>query len=290
MDDRVYCGCSISDQTQMSILTMSMTISIYQVDAFSDRPFGGNPAAVCLLENERDDAWMQAIAAEMNVSETAFLKQLNGERVSLRWFTPTVEVDLCGHATLAAAHVLWESGLCDENATIEFTTLSGALFARRCETWIVLDFPAQAVHVLNPVPSILLEGLGVTSAEFVGTDGVDYVVELDQAASVRQLVPNSILLGRLPVRGVTVTAKADEGDRHDFVSRFFAPAAGIPEDPVTGSAHCSLATYWASRLQKTEFWAYQASKRGGELKVSLLGDRVQLAGKAITVLAGEIRA
>ena len=267
-----------------------MTISIYQVDAFSDRPFSGNPAAVCLLDDERDEAWMQAIAAEMNLSETAFLKRLDAQRMSLRWFTPTVEVDLCGHATLAAAHVLWESGLFDASAAIEFETLSGSLFARRREAWIVLDFPAQLVQSLNPTPSILLEGLGLTTAEFIGTDGVDYVVELDSADTVRQLVPNQILLGRLPVRGVTVTAKADEGDQYDFVSRFFAPAAGIPEDPVTGSAHCSLATYWASRLQKTDFWAYQASERGGELKVLLIDDRVQLSGKAVTVFSGEIRA
>ena len=277
-------------KTERRFLGYSMTISIYQVDAFSDRPFGGNPAAVCLLDDARDDAWMQAIAAEMNLSETAFLKQLDGSRVSLRWFTPTVEVELCGHATLAAAHVLWESGRFEANATIEFETLSGSLFARRQEAWIVLDFPAQTVRELNPIPSILLEGLGLTSAEFVGSDGVDYVIEVVRAATVRQLVPNQILLGRLPVRGVTVTAKADDDEPHDFISRFFAPAAGIPEDPVTGSAHCSLATYWATRLQKTEFWAYQASKRGGELKVALMGDRVQISGKAVTVLAGEIRA
>lgn len=267
-----------------------MTISIYQVDAFSDRPFGGNPAAVCLPDEDQDDAWMQAMAAEMNLSETAFPKRLDGNRVSLRWFTPTLEVDLCGHATLAAAHVLWESGAFDLAATIEFETLSGSLFAKRIDDWIELDFPAQTVRSLNPVPSILLDGLGLHEAEFVGTDGVDYVVEVDQAETVRQLVPNQALLERLPIRGVTVTAAADDDDRYDFISRFFAPAAGIPEDPVTGSAHCSLATYWALRLHKTEFLAYQASARGGELKVSLLGDRVKLCGKAVTVFAGQVLA
>jgi PhzF family phenazine biosynthesis protein len=267
-----------------------MTISIYQVDAFSDRPFSGNPAAVCLLNGERDDAWMQAMAAEMNLSETAFPKRLDDRRVSLRWFTPTLEVDLCGHATLASAHVLWESGAFDRATTIEFETLSGSLFARCLGDWIELDFPAQSVRSLNPVPSILLDGLGLAEAEFVGTDGVDYVVELDKAAMVRQLMPNQMLLERLPVRGVTVTAQADDDDRYDFISRFFAPAAGIPEDPVTGSAHCSLAVYWASRLRKTDFLAYQASARGGELKVSLVGDRVKLCGQAVTVFSGDVRA
>ncbi|TAF57353.1 MAG: PhzF family phenazine biosynthesis protein [Oscillatoriales cyanobacterium] len=267
-----------------------MTISIYQVDAFSDRPFGGNPAAVCVLEQDQDDTWMQAMAAEMNLSETAFLQRLDENRVSLRWFTPTVEVDLCGHATLATAHVLWESGAFDRGATIEFETLSGSLFARRIEEWIELDFPAQPVRSLNPVPSILLEGLGLHEAEFVGTDGVDYVVEVERAATVRQLCPNQALLERLPVRGVTITAAADDDDRYDFISRFFAPAAGIPEDPVTGSAHCSLATYWASRLLKTDFLAYQASDRGGELQVSLVGDRVKICGKAVTVFVGQVLA
>ncbi|MGD1901938.1 MAG: PhzF family phenazine biosynthesis protein [Geitlerinemataceae cyanobacterium] len=267
-----------------------MAISIYQVDAFSNRPFSGNPAAVCLLDDDRDDEWMQEMAAEMNLSETAFPRAIDEKRVSLRWFTPTVEVDLCGHATLAAAHVLWESGAIAPETTIEFETHSGPLFACRRGDWIELDFPAQPVRPLNPVPSSLLAGLEVSRARFVGTDGADYVVELDSAEALRTLEPSQTLLSRLPLRGVTVTARAEVGDRYDFISRFFAPNAGIPEDPVTGSAHCSLATYWAGQLKKNDFWAYQASARGGELKVSLVGDRVKLCGQAVTVFNGEVSA
>jgi len=264
-----------------------MTISIYQVDAFSDRPFCGNPAAVCQLDGDRDDDWMQAMAAEMNLSETAFPRVLDGPRVSLRWFTPTIEVDLCGHATLAAAHVLWENGTVAADATIEFETRSGLLSACRRGDWIELDFPAQPVRPLNPVPAILLAGLGVSDARFIGTDGIDCLVELERADTVRELAPSQTLLSRLPGRGITVTARAEADDRHDFISRFFAPNAGIAEDPVTGSAHCSLATYWADRLDKSDFLAYQASARGGELKVSLVGDRVKICGQAITIFRGE---
>jgi PhzF family phenazine biosynthesis protein len=237
---------------------------LLQIDAFTDQPFKGNPAAVCLLESERDGAWMQHVGAEMNLSETAFLLR-RGDGWSLRWFTPTVEVDLCGHATLASAHALWSERLLGEKETARFHTRSGLLTASRNGDWIELDFPATRESPAE-VPPGLLESLGVNNPVYVGRNKFDYIVEVDSEEAVRALDPDHAQLRKIPVRGVIVTSRGSNG-QHDFVSRFFAPGSGIDEDPVTGSAHCCLTPYWASRLGKNELVAYQASRRGGELEV-----------------------
>jgi len=259
-----------------------MEIPIYQVDAFTDQPFRGNPAGVCVLETAAEPAWMQAVAAEMNLSETAFLyREDAGFR--LRWFTPTVEVDLCGHATLASAHVLWEAGYLWPQEPAQFYTRSGLLTARPVEGEVELNFPAV---VSEPVeaPTELVEALGVTP-RYVGRNKFDYLVEVASASDVRGLRPDHARLRTLPVRGVMVTAVADD-DRFDFVSRFFAPGSGIDEDPVTGSAHCCLTPYWSGKLGKQAMTAFQASARGGVVRVTLMGDRVLLAGHAVTVMRG----
>jgi len=255
-----------------------MPLQITQVDAFTDKPFAGNPAAVCLLPEQREASWMQTIAREMNLSETAFLvRQPDG--FDLRWFTPAVEVALCGHATLASAHALWEEGILGPAEQARFHTLSGLLTAGRAGDWIEMDFPAK-LEAPAPAPEGLVEALGVAPI-YIGKNAFDYLVELDSEQTVRSLKPNFSLLEKLPVRGVIVTSR---GKDHDFISRFFAPGAGVPEDPVTGSAHCCLGPFWAQRLNKTEFIAYQASERGGVVRVRLEGDRVRLCGQAVTVL------
>ena len=255
-----------------------MPLQITQVDAFTDKPFAGNPAAVCLLPEQREASWMQTIAREMNLSETAFLvRQPDG--FDLRWFTPAVEVALCGHATLASAHALWEEGILGPAEQARFHTLSGLLTAGRAGDWIEMDFPAK-LEAPAPAPEGLVEALGVAPI-YIGKNAFDYLVELDSEQTVRSLKPNFSLLEKLPVRGVIVTSR---GKDHDFISRFFAPGAGVPEDPVTGSAHCCLGPFWAQRLNKTEFIAYQASERGGVVGVRLEGDRVRLCGQAVTVL------
>ena len=262
-----------------------MGLQIFQVDAFTDEPFKGNPAAVCILPAPRDDMWMQNVAREMNLSETAFLvKQSDGYK--LRWFTPAVEVKLCGHATLASAHILWTEQFLNPNEQARFHTLSGPLTAERKGEWIELDFPAMPPKKARP-PRELMKALGV-KPKYVGKSREDYLVEVDSERTVRKLKPDFQLLSSLPVRGVAVTAAA-ETEPYDFVSRFFAPQVGINEDPVTGSAHCSLGPYWHKRLQKNEFLAYQASFRGGEVSVRVADERVYLGGKAITVLRAELR-
>ena len=258
---------------------------IVQVDAFADRAFAGNPAAVCVLDAPRPDAWMQNVAMELNLSETAFLFPEDGA-FRLRWFTPATEVDLCGHATLASAHVLWEDGHLPDHATAEFNTRSGRLSARRNQDWITLDFPAKPCEPATPPPG-LLKSLGLTGARNVARNVFDYLVEVDSAAQVRSLRPNYSALEVVEMRGVIVTARADD-ENADFVSRFFAPAAGVNEDPVTGSAHCALGPYWAARLNKTSLIGFQASRRGGLVRVELHGDRVWLSGHAVTVLRGEL--
>ena len=260
-----------------------MALRIVQVDAFTDTPFRGNPAAVCVLPAPRDAPWMQNVAREMNLSETAFL---HGERDawSLRWFTPTVEVALCGHATLASAHVLWEDAHLPRDRQARFHTKSGLLTADRRGDWIELDFPAKSVEPA-PVPAGLVEALGAAPT-YVGRNQFDYLVELDSEKSVRDLTPDHATLAKLPVRGVIVTSHAS-GD-YDFVSRFFAPASGIAEDPVTGSSHCALGPFWSARLGKPELLAYQASPRGGVVRVRVVGDRVKLGGQAVTVLRGDL--
>ena len=265
-------------------LLKHMSLTIYQVDAFTDQPFAGNPAAVCLLPAPRDEAWMQNVAREMNLSETAFLhRDKDGWR--LRWFTPAVEVALCGHATLASAHVLWESGQLSLGETARFHTKSGLLTAARNGSGIEMDFPAKIAEPAD-APAGLTDALGV-KPRFVGRSAFDYLVEIDSAAMVRAMKPNFTRLGELPVRGIIVTSRSDRPE-FDFVSRFFAPASGVNEDPVTGSAHCTLGPYWETKLRKSAFVAFQASARGGVVKVRVAGDRVFLGGQAVTVLRGEL--
>lgn len=261
-----------------------MPQTVIQVDAFTAEPFRGNPAAVVPLERERDDAWMQNVAREMNLSETAFLvPEPDGFR--LRWFTPAVEVELCGHATLASAHVLWETGRIEAGAVLRFHTRSGLLTARRDGDLIELDFPATPAEPAEP-PSFLIDALGVRPVA-VGRSVYDYLVRLDSAAAVRSTRPDFGRLRDVEARGVMVTAEADDGV-HDFVSRFFAPQSGVDEDPVTGSAHCCLAPFWAGILGRNELAGFQASERGGTVHVRLEGARVKLRGRAVTVMRGEL--
>jgi predicted PhzF superfamily epimerase YddE/YHI9 len=263
---------------------------LYQVDAFTAEPFAGNPAAVCLLERDEDPAWMQRVAAEMNLSETAFLRPAaEAGRYRLRWFTPTVEVELCGHATLASAHVLWSEGLAGAGQPVRFDTASGPLAARPGTGGTIwLDFPATPAGSVEP-PDGLLDALGGGPARFVGLGRFDYLVELAHEAAVRDLAPDVGRLGGLGSRGVIVTAAAaPHASGYDFVSRYFAPAVGIDEDPVTGSAHCTLGPYWAGRLGRAELTGFQASARGGLVRVRPEGDRVLLGGSAVTVLRGRL--
>jgi PhzF family phenazine biosynthesis protein len=258
---------------------------LLQIDAFTDVPFRGNPAAVCFLDKVRETAWMQDLAMEMNLSETAFLLRID-DGYSLRWLSPTVEIDLCGHATLASAHALWEEGLLPESETARFHTRSGLLTATRNGEWIELDFPATLEQPVD-ASSELVEGLGNPRIVYAGRNRLDYLVEVESEEVLRNLQPDHSKLRTLGLRGVIVTSRPSSAG-FDFVSRFFAPGSGIDEDPVTGSAHCCLGPYWASRLGKTEFLAYQASARGGVVRVRLDGDRVKLGGRAVTVLRGEL--
>jgi PhzF family phenazine biosynthesis protein len=260
-----------------------MAIPLFQVDAFTDKAFGGNPAAVCLLESRRDERWMQSVAREMNLSETAFLSP-SGDGHDLRWFTPTTEVDLCGHATLASAHVLWETRRLAGDSPARFHTKSGLLTCQRRGSWIEMDFPATPPKDAAP-PAGLLEALGLT-AENTARSRFDWLVEVSSEDEVRGVAPDMGALKRVEARGIIVTSRASKG--FDFVSRFFAPAAGVDEDPVTGSAHCCLAPYWRQRLGKHEMVAWQASARGGEVRVRLAGERVLLCGQAVTVLRAEL--
>lgn len=261
-----------------------MGLSIIQVDAFTNRPFAGNPAAVCILREPQDEHWMQNVAREMNLSETAFLtRQPDG--FNLRWFTPAVEVDLCGHATLASAHVLWETGHLKPDEQARFHTRSGLLTAERLGDWIEMNFPVKMEQPAT-APADLLESLGV-SASYVGKNEFDYLIEVESEAIVRSITPNFSLLEEVQARGVIVTSRADTGG-YDFVSRFFAPQVGVPEDPVTGSAHCCLAPYWSRKLGRAELFGYQASSRGGVVRTRMDGDRVYLGGQAVTVLRGEL--
>lgn len=261
-----------------------MSQPVVQVDAFTAEPFRGNPAAVCILDAPRDAAWMQAVALEMALSETAFIHPENGG-YRLRWFTPAVEVALCGHATLATAHVLFEQGLLPPDATARFETQSGTLTADRHGEWIRLDFPAKPVRESELQPG-LAEALGA-EVIWCGLNGMDYLAELSSAEAVRSLQPDHRSLRGLGLRGVMVTARSDRPD-FDFVSRFFAPGSGIDEDPVTGSAHCALAPYWAGKLGKRDLVGYQASPRGGVVRCVMDGERVYLYGQAVTTMRGEL--
>ena len=261
-----------------------MEQEIFQVDAFTGEPFLGNPAAVCVMDAQAEEGWMQRVAREMNLSETAFLhKQPDG--YNLRWFTPEVEVDLCGHATLASAHILWETGEAPRDKGVRFHTKSGVLGASREGDWIVLDFPSLPSEPMD-APAGLAEALGVKSL-CVGKSRFDCLVEVGTEDEVRRASPDFGTLAKMPVRGVILTSLADTG-RFDFISRFFAPGSGVDEDPVTGSAHCVLGPYWQTRLGKSEFLAYQASKRGGEVRVRVVGDRTYISGQAVTVLHGTL--
>ena len=261
-----------------------MTHQIHQVDAFTTERFAGNPAGVLVMPAPGDEGWMQSVASEMNLSETAFLhRQEDG--YSLRWFTPEVEVDLCGHATLGSAHVLWETGEIGRDEKAVFHTRSGVLTASRKGDWIELDFPATPAEEVE-APAELVDALGIEPV-YVGKSIFDYLVEVGTEDEVREVAPDFGLLAKVPCRGVMVTSLASTG-RFDFVSRFFAPGTGVNEDPVTGSAHCTLGPYWQSRLGKSEFVAYQASRRGGEVRVRVDGDRVLLGGQAVTVLRGTL--
>src|SRR5579883_1663540 len=264
-----------------------MPIRIVQVDAFTNLPFAGNPAAVCVLEKPRPDEWLRNVAREMNLSETAFLVPQNGG-FNLRWLTPAVEVDLCGHATVASAHVLWEDGHLPAGQQARFHTRSGLLTADRRGDWIELNFPAKSAEPAE-APAGLLSSLGLSRAAFVGRNAWDYLVEVDSEATLRGLSPGHTALRKIPVRGVIVTARP-EGGEFDFVSRFFAPGSGVDEDPVTGSAHTALGPYWAGKLGKKEFTAFQASARGGVVRVRVDGDRVILGGQAVTVMTGDLLA
>jgi PhzF family phenazine biosynthesis protein len=262
-----------------------MPWDIYQVDAFADRPFSGNPAGVCLLEGPVTETWMQSVAAEMNVAETAFLQRRNDGAYDLRWFTPTVEVDLCGHATLASAHVLWEEHRLPADQRARFHTRSGLLQAWREAGTIRMDFPAEPV-VPSAAPEALGLALGVPFG-FVGKNRMDWLVELSDEATVRAVRPELHAVAALGMRGVIVTASSAIAGR-DFVSRFFAPGAGVDEDPVTGSAHCALAPYWAAKLGKSTLTGFQASSRGGTVLCTVAGDRVILGGNAITILRAKL--
>lgn len=261
---------------------MGQTIEV--VDAFTDRPFSGNPAAVCVLSQPAEAAWMQAVAAELNLSETAFVRA-EGEAFALRWFTPATEVDLCGHATLASAHVLWRTGALSVDSPALFDTLSGRLTAARDGDWIGMDFPAEPATEA-PAPEGLAAALGAQPV-WCGRNRMDIVVELASEDAVRNLAPDLGRLAAIETRGVIVTAAADtvEGD---YVLRFFGPRAGVPEDPATGSAHCALAPYWAARLGRDSLVGVQLSRRGGVVRVEVRGPRVGLAGRAVSVWRGEL--
>ena len=255
----------------------------FVVDAFTDRPFAGNPAAVVPLSNWRPDKWLQDVAMEINLSETAYFVRAQ-DGFELRWFTPEIEVDLCGHATLAAAKIIAHFGLAGSASEVEFSTRSGRLVARLQDEQITLDFPSDLETPVDP-PAELIAALSV-HASYVGRGKFDYLVEVESEAVVRAVQPDFRRLAAVSMRGVIVTARSSD-PRFDFVSRFFAPAAGVDEDPVTGSAHCCLATYWHKRLGKTRLAAYQASARGGTLSVEIAGERVLLGGQAVIVASGE---
>jgi PhzF family phenazine biosynthesis protein len=259
-----------------------MRLPLYQVDAFASEVFCGNPAAVCLLDHWIDDSTLQAVAAENNLSETAFLVR-HAEGFDLRWFTPVTEVALCGHATLASAFVLFTCQKWPEESIRFRTRKSGELAVTRRKDLLEMDFPARPAHAQTP-PSGLMEALRVTPQQILGSEE-DLLVVLDSEKTVKEVRPDFIALERVACRGTIITAR---GDRNDFVSRFFAPRVGVPEDPVTGSAHCVLAPYWAGVLRQKDLHAFQVSKRGGELLCTYAGERVKISGKAALYLEGTI--
>ena len=266
-------------------MTVLVTIDFSHVDAFTRRPFGGNPAVVCRVADWPSPARMQDVAAEMNAGATVFVHRLDAD-IHLRWFSPTVELDMCGHGTLAAAHLLWETGDADTARAIAFQTRAGTLTAVREADRIVLDCPALVDRAVDP-PEGLLAALGLSAARYVGRNRFDYLVEVDGEQIVRDLHVDMSMLTRIETRGVIVTSRAADADT-DFVSRFFAPAAGIPEDQATGSAHCCLAVFWSHRLGKTRLVARQLSPRGGLFFMDVAGDRVRIGGDAVIVSEGRL--
>lgn len=263
---------------------MSLPLTI--VDAFAAEPFTGNPAAVCLLDAPAPEAWMQSVASEMNLSETAFVVP-TGKAFNLRWFTPEIEVDLCGHATLASAHVLFETRVLEPGTEARFDTRSGRLTVRQLEDGrLQMDFPATPPSEV-PAPDGFMEAFGVKPVWF-GRTRFDLFAELAAESDIRQLDPDHRTVAALGARGIILTARADEASEYDAVSRFFAPGSGVPEDPVTGSAHCAIGPYWAQRLGLEIVSCYQASARGGHVEVHVRGDRVNLVGRAMTVARGEL--
>ncbi|MFQ6104313.1 MAG: PhzF family phenazine biosynthesis protein [Candidatus Glassbacteria bacterium] len=262
-----------------------MKVRIFQVDAFTAEPFRGNPAGVCPLQKAAPDSWMQAVAAEMNLSETAFFwKEAKG--FFIRYFTPLTEVPLCGHATLASAHMLWEENIVPDHAEITFISKSGILRARSEGVWNCLDFPAYPVKEAQ-LPSGLAEAIGAKQYSAHSTELGGYLIELQSEVEVETLNPDFTQLRRHAFGKIIVTARS-QSESYDFVSRFFWPEGGVDEDPVTGSAHCSLGPFWAERLGKTDLVGHQLSKRGGVVRVRALGDRVEILGQAVTVIRGEI--
>jgi PhzF family phenazine biosynthesis protein len=259
-----------------------MRLPIYQVDAFAETLFAGNPAAVILCDNALSDAVMQSIAAENNLAETAFVAG-GLSSLSIRWFTPTIEVDLCGHATLASAHILFEK-YGEIDGGLNFNSSSGVLRVRKTDALIWLDFPTDKLIKENTFPESLIEGLGMYPQElYRGRD--DYLAILDDEITISELNPDLVTISRLACRGLIVSA---QGNEVDFVSRFFAPQSGVPEDPVTGSAHTTLIPYWSKRLRKQQMLARQLSSRGGTLYCEDHGARVLIGGHAVTYLQGEI--
>jgi len=270
-----------------------MSLPLYQVDAFADGPFTGNPAAVVLLDEAAEAGWMQQVAAEMNLSETAFVRPIDDTEADyeLRWFTPGAEVQLCGHATLATAHTLWSHGGAAKDRPLRFRTLhSGVLSCVRREAgWIAMDFPADPATPGTP-PDGLLEALGIDAGHAIATarSRYDWLVEVAHSDVVSAIGPDFGALSGYAARGFIVTASAAEGEAHDYVSRFFAPSVRVNEDPVTGSAHCVLGAWWTAKLERHELAGYQASARGGVVRTTHQGDRVELAGKAVTVVEGTL--
>ena len=265
---------------------MPRVTTLHIVDAFTDRPFSGNPAAVCIGKGPVDETWMQLVAREMNLSETTFVHPAAKGGFSLRWFTPAAEVRLCGHATLASALVLWETGVLPVGEPARFHTLSGLLTCTREQDWIAMDFPAGRCAPMVP-PQGLAAALGAEPV-FCGQDGTDLLVELRDEAAVRDLRPDLRRIAAMPFRGVIATSRSDQNN-FDFVSRFFAPAVAVDEDPVTGSAHCTLGPYWAGKLGRNKLTAFQASARGGTVNMEMRGERVILRGQAVLVSRVELR-
>lgn len=262
-----------------------MSLPLFHVDAFTQTPFAGNAAAVCILDKPREDAWLQQVASEMNLAATTFLlPQDDGYR--LRWFSAKVELELCGHGTLASAHTLWEQGLLANDARAIFYTKGCRLTARRSGEWTELDFPAKPEEAME-AGTVLIESLGV-KPRYVGKSQLDYLIEVESEEVVRGIQPDFEKMKTLPARGVIVTAAARNPSEYDFVSRFFCPSVGINEDPVTGSAHCVLSPFWSKRLGQEQLTGFQASTRGGIVRVRSAGDRVQLGGQAVTVLHGKL--